>query len=244
MPMGNDDAKWAYVSKDLGAVPKNGWDIAYEICQLAWANGHDVWFLWGDGPNMDHKLNHTEQHPVIDFMVHTKAAGDFVRNAIWERRKRHKLRHVIWNHHITSTVVQPGAVRQMADRGDPTANHEDHVHGEWFAGDYVPPEGARPSVDWKTERLDVDGDLGPKTIAKWQFMVGTPVDGVISEPRSELIYWVERYLSDRITVLNADGKLDRKTILALQTYLGAPTTGVMDAVTVKALQRRLNEGRF
>ena len=237
--------KWGYVSSQLGAVPANGWDIAYEICQLAWANGHDVWFLWGDGPNMDHKLNHTEQHPVIDFMVHTKEAGDFVRNAIWERRARHKLRHVIWNHHITSTVVSPGVVRQMADRGDPTANHEDHVHSEWFAGEYVPPESARPQVDWKTERLDVDGELGPKTISKWQAIVGTTVDGVISSPKSELIYWVQRYLADRVNHrLVADSEFGPKTIGALQVYLGTPVTQRMDPVTVKALQRRLNEGRF
>lgn len=243
------EAKWAHLTSEFGSVPENGWRIAYEIVDDAAKAGHEVWFLWGDGQTMDHKLNHTIKHPVIDFMVKTKAAGDWIRNAIWERRKRHGLKHVIWNQHITSTVVSPGVVRKMADRGSPTANHEDHVHSEWFAGEYVPPAGgsessAKTRDDWKAERLDVDGELGPKTISKWQAIVGTPIDGVISRPKSELIYWVQKYLSDRVVPLATDGDLGPKTIRALQTYLGTPTTGVMDSVTVKALQRRLNEGGF
>jgi hypothetical protein len=240
---------WAFLTSKFGAVPEKGWQIANEIVMAAQAAGHEVTFLWGDGQTMDHKLNHTEGHPVIDFMVKTHAAGQFIRDYTWTHRKRHGLRHVIWEQHITSTVVQPGVVRKMADRGNTTANHFDHNHAEWFAGDYVPPSGTdtkptKSREDWIAERLDVDGELGPKTVSKWQAIVGSPIDGVISQPRSELIYWVQRYLSDRIVPLQTDGDLGPKTTRALQTYLGAPTSGVMDSVTVKALQRRLNEGRF
>lgn len=239
---------WTYLTSKFGKVPEKGWQIAFEIVEAAAKAGHKVTFLWGDGQTMDHKLNHTENRPVIDFMVENKAAGDWIRDYIWTHRKRHGLRHVIWWQQITSTVVNAGVVRAMADRGSTTANHKDHNHAEWFAGDYVAPDGSttsQSSVDWKTERLDEDGKLGPKTISKWQAIVGTPVDGVISTPRSELIYWVQRYLADRVNHrLVADGKLGPKTIGALQVYLGTPVTQRFDSVTVKALQRRLNEGRF
>lgn len=238
---------WTYLTSKFGDVPEKGWKIAYEIVSEAAKAGHKITFLWGDGQEMDHKLNHTQNHPVIDFMVPNKAAGDWVRDYIWKHRKRHGLRHVIWWQRITSTVIQPGVVRVMANRGNPTANHNDHNHAEWFDGDYVAPDGStstKSREDWLKESLDVDGELGPKTVSKWQAVVGTPIDGVISRPRSELIYWVQRYLSDRVVRLEADGDLGPKTTRALQTYLGAPTSGVMDSVTVKALQRRLNEGRF
>lgn len=137
------DDKWQYVSSKLGNVTEQTKQIAREICEAAWAAGHDVWFLWGDGQDMDHMLNHTQKKPVIDFMVHNEAAGDFVRDYIWAHRARLLLKHVIWEQHITSTVVSPGVRRAMADRGDPTANHYDHVHSEWFQGAYIPP-GATP----------------------------------------------------------------------------------------------------
>lgn len=235
---------WAYLTSKFGKVPDKGWQLANEIVMAAQAAGHEVWFLWGDGQTMDHKLNHTEGHPVIDFMIKTKAAGDFIRNEIWQTRARLGLRHVIWDQHITSTVVSPGVVRQMADRGSPTANHKDHVHAEWFAGNYVAPDGSERSTQ-VDKWLDVDGELGPKTIAKWQQIMGTPVDGVISKPYSIMVFWLQKYLKDRTdSNLATDGEMGPKTIRALQKYLGAPTTGVMDSNTVKALQRRLNEGRF
>lgn len=244
------EEKWKQVSKGLGNVSDKARKLAREICEEAWFAGHDVWFLWGDGRDPDHVYNHTKSEPVIDFMIHNEAAGDFVRNLIWERRARLGLKHVIWEQHITSTVVQPGKRRRMADRGSPTANHYDHVHSHWFGGGYVPPPVAVSSTDGSTtveadKFLDVDGELGPKTIAKWQTIVGTTADGVISEPKSELVYWLQRYLRERVDPnLQVDGELGPKTIRALQKYLGAPTTGVMDHVTVVALQRRLNEQRF
>ena len=106
---------------------------------------------------MDHKLNHTEGRPVIDFMVHNEAAGDWVRNYIWEHRARHGLKHVIWEQHITSTVVSPGVRRQMADRGSATANHYDHNHAEWFGGGYV-PLSPPPSQESPTLRIGSKGD--------------------------------------------------------------------------------------
>lgn len=237
-------SKWDQVSAQLGKVSTKTKLLAREVCEDAWNNGHDVWFLWGDGSEMDHKLNHTTDHGVLDFMVHNKAAGNHVRDYCWANRQRLGVKHVIWDQHITSTVVSPGVVRQMADRGGPTANHEDHVHLETFGGGYVAPDGSSGAVT-VDKFLTVDGEMGPKTIAKWQSIIGTTVDGVISKPYSEMIYWVQRYLRDRVdSNLATDGDLGPKTTRAIQRYLGTPLSGVMDKTTVVALQRRLNENRF
>lgn len=244
-------SEWSYVSSQLGNVTPKARSIAQEVFEAAKAAGHDVWFIWGDGNEMDHSLNHTQGKPVLDFMVKTWAAGEWVRNYIWTHRARLGLKHIIWDQHITSTVVSPGVKRKMADRGNPTANHKDHNHGEWFGGGYVPLTPTTPVVDG---HLDVDGELGPKTISRWQQIMGTPVDGVITPGNSELVRAVQRRLratvSPNLTV-DGDGIYQNnqryKTAGALQQYLGTPVDQVLSAPkseAIKALQRRLNEGRF
>ena len=244
-----------YALSKLGNVTDKCRKIAAEVFDAAQAAGHDVWFVWGDGNKMDHMLNHTQSKPVLDFMVRNTAGGDWVRNYIWANRARLGLRHVIWNHRITSTVVSPGEVRWMEDRGDPTANHEDHVHSEWFAGSYTGPDGSGGTpVNNPSAKLDVDGELGPKTISKWQRVMGTPVDGVITPGNSDLVRAVQRKLKATVRpdlVVDGDGIYQNgrryKTVEALQRYLGSPVDGFMSVPTsqvVKALQRRLNEDRF
>jgi peptidoglycan hydrolase-like protein with peptidoglycan-binding domain len=104
-----------------------------------------------------------------------------------------------------------------------------------------------------TPLLSVDGKLGPKTISKWQKVMGTPVDGVISNP-SRLVMAVQRRLKatvdSRLVVdgvgIFQDGKR-YKTAGALQRYLRVPVDEIIStpvSETVKALQRRLNENRF
>lgn len=133
---------WEYASSKLGSISNKARSVAREIFDAAQAAGHDVWFMWGNGSEPDHVYNQ-QGRPVLDFMVRNEAAGDWVRNYIWNHRSRLGLKHVIWEQNITSTVVQPGVRRKMADRGNRTANHFDHVHGEWFAGEYKSPEPAR-----------------------------------------------------------------------------------------------------
>lgn len=103
-----------------------------------------------------------------------------------------------------------------------------------------------------SDKLGVDGQLGPKTIKKWQQVMGTPADGVISHP-SDLVKAVQKHLNDhgaKVGVdgegINQDGKVT-ETVVALQKYLGSPVDGklstpVSDAV--KALQKKLNGGSF
>lgn len=104
--------------------------------------------------------------------------------------------------------------------------------------------------------LVVDGKLGPATIKRWQKVMGTEADGVISRP-SELVRAVQRHLNAKGARLVVDGKGigsnnggdygPTATVKALQRYLGTTADGVLSHPTseaVKALQRRLNSGRF
>jgi hypothetical protein len=104
----------------------------------------------------------------------------------------------------------------------------------------------------------VDGELGPKTISKWQQVMGTPVDGEISEPYSHLVAAVQKHLNAHLNgnanvglVIDGHGIFQDnkkyKTAEYLQRYLKTPVDGIIsDPVSkvIKALQNRLNENRF
>jgi hypothetical protein len=183
-------------------------------------------------------------------MSHNNAAGDFVRNYLWTHRKRLRLRHVIWEQRITSTVNQPGKVRLMEDRGNPTANHFDHVHTWHFAGAYQAPSGypLGPPFD---KPLAVDGVLGQHTIMAWQRQLNVPMTGNLDQVTIKAVQTkLKATVDSRLVVdgegLAQDGKIT-KTVAALQRYLKSPVDGKMDkpvSQVVKALQRRLKENRF
>lgn len=137
-------ASFSYVSSKLGRVTPATKSIALEVFNAAKAAGHDIWFMWGYDPNTRNVEHHSGR--ALDFMVRNEAAGDFVRNYIWANRARLRLRHVIWEQHITSTVVKPGVRRKMSDRGNATQNHYDHVHAWFFDGSYQPPKTASKPV--------------------------------------------------------------------------------------------------
>lgn len=88
--------------------------------------------------------------------------------------------------------------------------------------------------------LTIDGYLGRATIRRWQQVMGTTVDGVISKP-SQLIAAAQKAMGIKV-----DGYLGQQTIRALQTRMGTTVDGVISKPSqmVKALQRRLNAGRF
>lgn len=132
---------FAYASSKLGKVAPETYSIAREIHAAAAKEGHDIWFMWGIGSSGEHATGHA-----LDLMVKNEAAGDFVRNYIWANRKRLRLRHVIWEQHITSTVVSPGVRRLMADRGNTTENHYDHNHVWFYPGPYQAPSLVVPVV--------------------------------------------------------------------------------------------------
>jgi hypothetical protein len=112
---------------------------------------------------------------------------------------------------------------------------------------YLTGQAAPPVV--LDGKLVTDGDLGKLTIRRWQQVMGTPVDGVISLPKSSLILAVQKVLhaAKGTGVVPSTGQLDRVTITALQKYLGTPADGVISkpkSSVIVALQERLNENRF
>lgn len=103
-------------------------------------------------------------------------------------------------------------------------------------------------------QLVVDGRLGDKTITRWQQIMDTTVDGKIDEKDSELVRAVQTRLKATVDRnLKVDGVGIRqdgqryKTVGALQRYLKSPVDERMSvpvSEVVKALQRRLNTGKF
>ncbi|QEQ93503.1 endolysin [Streptomyces phage GirlPower] len=141
---------YAHASAKLGPIKDATKSISREVFDAAQEAGHDVWYMWG----YDNNASNTEHHSgrALDFMVRNKAAGDWVRNYIWKNRKRLRLQHVIWYQKITSTVTSPGVVRGMADRGNSTANHKDHVHALFFSGSYQKPSPSSPDPSTPNKR--------------------------------------------------------------------------------------------
>lgn len=242
---------FASVSKQVGKIKPETKAIAQEVYEAAKKAGHEIWYIWGMGTSDEHKTG-----LALDLMVKSEATGDWVRNYLWNNRARLRLRHVIWEQHITSTVTQPGVRRKMGDRGNPTANHYDHIHVWFFAGSYRKPTTATPAPPKPSAptQLAVTGKLDAATIRRWQQVMGTPVDGKITE-KSSLVKAVQTKLKatvDHRLVVDGDGdSLDadvfRKTVAALQRYLKSPVDGVIStpkSQVIVALQRRLNTGKF
>ena len=114
--------------------------------------------------------------------------------------------------------------------------------------------------------LDVDGILGPLSVAEWQLQCGTTVDGVVSGQMEELAGWfpaldameygeggsdLMRAVQAKIGVPGPTGVAARGTVCLLQGWLvlngydvGGDMAGVLGRDTAMALQRSLNDGRW
>lgn len=230
---------WAHVSSKLGSIKPETRSIARELFDVADRNGHEIWFMWGMGSSREHSSG-----LALDLMVRNKDAGDFLRDYIWANRKRLRLRHVIWWQRITSTVVEPGKVRLMNDRGNPTANHKDHIHVWFYAGSYQPPKPAekpaieRTGVVKKLQGLlevTVDGKWGPNTDSRAINMrnAGWAERGWPKIIRSYNVKTVQRVIDTK-----ADGDWGRKSQAALiewvknfQNLVGVKADGWWGPVT-------------
>ena len=127
--MSNRDAlKW------LGRVTTTTRLIAQEIADHLEKEGLDLPrygspqngpVMWGYNPDgAEHGTGRA-----IDVMVKAPGAvGEAVAEFVWANRDRYDLTHMIWRQRIRSTVVSPGVWRPQGDRGNPTANHMDHLH--------------------------------------------------------------------------------------------------------------------
>lgn len=104
--------------------------------------------------------------------------------------------------------------------------------------------------------LAEDGKMGPHTIRRLQQYMGTPQDGVISQPpgHSSVVSAVQRHLNDVIGAgLVVDGQGIRQggpathTQRALQRYLGTTVDGILSSPVsqaVRVLQHKLNTNAF
>lgn len=91
------------------------------------------------------------------------------------------------------------------------------------------PPAQSTNADGSTT-LAIDGSRGPKTIARWQEVMGTKIDTVISKPVSELIKADQRFLNSVVlpehiknltgkSALDVDGDEGKKTIIVRQFWL-------------------------
>lgn len=217
---------------------------AIEIIKAAAKAGHDIWFVWGVGGG-EHSA---PPGLALDLMVRNEAAGDWVRNYIWANRARLRLRHVIWEQHITSTVTSPGVRRKMADRGTKTKNHYDHNHVRFLEGAYVAPTGTKTPAPVPTEGSTDDptlerGDTGRRVAALQAHLKQTfpkyagslVVDGSFGPATQRVVMEFQARSG-----LEVDGKVGPATRAALQppappkTQTPAPPKPKLKSLTVIA----------
>lgn len=197
-----------------------------------------------------------KEHRAIDLMLGAsftrQKASTFVKDLVSKPENQARLSLVIFDGFEYSKRTGFTKVARSTDK------HTDHVHASGLAADddnesewVFSNPSSYPQAE---EELEVDGELGPKTITKWQKVMGTTVDGKIDDEDSQLVRAVQEKLkatvNHRLVVdghgIVQDGKF-YKTVAALQQYLGSPVDGrlsVPKSQAVKALQRRLNENRF
>lgn len=122
-----------YVAQ-LGRVTPRTRALALEVLAAAARAGHVLGQVWGYNPAS--KPEHSSGR-AIDFMC-GRAAGDWIADYLWTHRHRLGLKWMIWRQRIRSTT--PGKAtswQPMADRGNTTQNHMDHVHA-FFDDTYTP----------------------------------------------------------------------------------------------------------
>jgi hypothetical protein len=183
---------------------------------------------------------------VVQLWVKLARSGDmwWVRYIIYNGR--------IWHKRDGFVTHQYNGSNQHHDHAHVNSDfteHADTVTGtNWhLAGITKDTPGKTPS---QPAKLDVDGELGPKTIKRWQQIMGTPVDGKIDVTGSKLIKAVQNKFNGLHLMtpkLKVDGELGKHTIGALQKYLKSPVDQFIShpkSQMVMALQRKLNTGKF
>lgn len=147
----------------LGAVDPDVRRIATEVVQAVEAAGvgAPIRTLWGKDSNPANGEHYSGC--AIDFMC-DRPAGDWIADYLWTHRARLGLRWVIWRQRIRN-ASRDVSWRGMADRGNSTVNHMDHVHAYFTGAPYVAPTGGpgpapapalrdAPAVDLTGRRLE------------------------------------------------------------------------------------------
>lgn len=109
------------------------------------------------------------------------------------------------------------------------------VNIPWIGGSGKASTSAAPG------KIRVDGYWGPLTKKRWQQVLGTTVDGVISKPYSQMVAKIQQGLGLKVT-----GRWDRHLTLALQKRYGTTQDGKTSKPSqwVRKLQERLNRGTW
>src|SRR5688572_2888955 len=158
----------------------------------------------------DQDADNIPEHRAIDVMVgphFSKADGDaLVKDLTQNVANRKRLIFVNWKN------FQYHRDHNWAPQDNSDDPHG-HVHAEGeadFDADTSPwilanLEATTPAGE--IEKLEIDGELGPKTIRRWQQVMGTPVDGVIDPERSSLVAAVQAKLKATVdSRLQIDGQ--------------------------------------
>ena len=212
---------------------QKGTEVLMELAK----GGTTLTHVWGYDANAGNPEHHSGY--ALDFMVfRDKAVGDRIYNYLWANRVRLGVKHIIWYQSIISTSVSPGIRRTMANRGNDTANHKDHVHVMFNPTAYVapviklPPPPANAPAKITPVDLVVDGRLGPKTYAAINRLTGRGNTTAWDKPaRVKLQQWLK---------VPADGVIGNQTVMALQKKLGVKADGDWGAATTTAFQKYLN----
>ncbi|MDF7665746.1 GH25 family lysozyme [Bifidobacterium sp. ESL0745] len=174
-----------------------------------------------------------------------------------------------WQEHPWNEA--PAAMRQFTSKGY-IGGYDKPLDLDLFYGDRsawdryaagsesISPQPAPAPAPAAIPQVAVDGACGPDTVRRWQQVMGTPADGIISgqvppsggwagrpalnayqygRGGSDLIHRVQAVLD-----LPQDGLLGPDTVRGIQARLGTAQDGVFGPATVKALQTRLNQGTF
>lgn len=123
----------------LGRVKPKTLARAREVLSGVEAAGHRINTIWGMGSSSEHATGNA-----LDFMC-TRAAGDWIADYLWKNRDRMGVKWIIWRQRIISTARSREGWRWMADRGNSTQNHYDHVH-VLFSDTYSPPAQPIPPI--------------------------------------------------------------------------------------------------
>lgn len=173
-----------------------------------------------------------------------------------------------WDAIIAQASIDERGQTHGGESGDQTGR-ETNVRGvyEYSRGwDCILRYSGAGSQTGDDGKLDVDGRFGPKSVTRWQKVMGTTPDGVVSGQMAEY-----KAIMPALTSVTFDGG-GSELMEAVQEYLGIPNPtgiiaggtiaiiqgrliiwgydlskaklGVLDAPTAKALQQSLNDGMW
>lgn len=239
----------------MGAVKPATRQKTAEVLTYATEMGARITHIWGYDPNERNVEHHSGL--AADFMLYNKivsggidtTTGNRIADYLWKHRNRLGVRHIIWRQRIISTVISPGVWRGMADRGNQTDNHFDHVHVLYLNSPYVaepyapaptpppppkpkpvPTDPARVRLFQSVLEVAADGKWGPGTDARAMRMRAAAREH-FGWPTKINTSWNVRDV--QVVVDTAvDGVVGRNTINAIQRWvrqaqaaLGVPADG-------------------